>query len=97
MFRRQFLASLATPLLGAPRFTTDPFTQGIASGDPLPDGIVLWTRLTSPQLAESLEVEWIVAEDEALKKIVKRGKEVATPQFAHTVHADIRGLKPARW
>ncbi|MCX6610731.1 MAG: alkaline phosphatase D family protein [Acidobacteria bacterium] len=97
MFRRQFLASLATPLLGAPRFTTDPFTQGIASGDPLPDGIVLWTRLTSPQLAESLEVEWIVAEDEGLKKIVKRGKEVATPQFAHTVHADVRGLKPARW
>ena len=97
MFRRQFLASLATPLLGAPRFTTDPFTQGIASGDPLPDGIVLWTRLTSPQLAESLEVEWIVAEDESLKKIVKRGKEVATPQFAHAVHADVRGLKPARW
>ncbi len=97
MIRRQFLASLATPLLGAPRFSSDPFTQGIASGDPLPDGIVLWTRLTSPQLALSLEVEWVVAEDEGLKKIVKRGKEVATPQFAHTVHADIRGLKPARW
>ncbi len=97
MFRRQFLASLATPLLGAPRFTTDPFTQGIASGDPLPDGIVLWTRLSSPQLNESLEVEWILAEDEGFKKIVKRGKEVATPQFAHTVHADVRGLKPARW
>lgn len=97
MFRRQFLASLATPLLAAPRFTTDPFTQGIASGDPLPDGVVLWTRLTSPQLTESLEVEWIVAEDEGFKKIVKRGKEVATPQFAHTVHADVRGLKPAHW
>jgi len=97
MIRRRFLASLAAPLLGAPRFRTDPFTQGIASGDPLPDGIVIWTRLTSPQLTESLDVEWIIAEDEGLKKIVKRGKEVATPQFAHTVHADVRGLKPARW
>ena len=107
MIRRQFLISLAAaslnPLRGAPRFSKDPFTLGICSGDPLPDGMVLWTRLAMEPLAgggmgqDSHEVDWVVAEDEGLKKIVKRGKAVATPQFAHCVHADVRGLKPARW
>ncbi len=107
MIRRQFLCSLAAaslnPLRGAPKFSKDPFTLGICSGDPLPDGMVLWTRLAMEPLAgggmgqDSHEVHWVVAEDEGLKKIVKRGKAVATPQFAHAVHADVRGLKPARW
>ena len=93
MLRRHFLLSLAA----APRFNTNPFTQGIASGDPLPDGIVLWTRLESPLLNTGVEVDWIIAEDEGLKRIVKRGKEVASPEFAYSVHADVRGLKPGRW
>jgi len=102
MIRRQFLASIAAaslnPLRSAPRFQTDPFQLGICSGDPLPDGVVLWTRLAGSQLgSDSHEVEWVVAEDEGLKKIVKRGKDVATPQLAHSVHADVRGLKPGRW
>ncbi len=102
MLRRVFLASLAAarlaPLRSAPRFSSDPFQLGICSGDPLPDGIVLWTRLVSPQLdSGSVEVEWLLAEDEGMKKIVKRGKEAASAAFAHTVHADVRGLQPARW
>jgi alkaline phosphatase D len=102
MIRRQFLAGLAAaslnPVQGAPRFRENPFLLGICSGDPLPDGIVLWTRLAGTEVGQgSLEVEWVLAEDEGLKKVVRRGKEVATPQFAHSVHADVRGLKPARW
>lgn len=107
MIRRRFLAALtaaqAMPVFAAPRFSKDPFTLGICSGDPLPDGIVLWTRLALDPLngggmpAENIEVDWILAEDEQLKRIVKRGKEVASPQFAHSVHADVRGLKPGRW
>ncbi len=93
MLRRHFLLSLAA----APRFITNPFTQGIASGDPLPDGIVLWTKLESPQLTSGVEVEWLIAEDEGLKRVVKRGKEIASAQFDYAVHADVRGLKPARW
>src|SRR5262245_57291032 len=52
--RRQALAALAGVAFGLPAgirspFAEDPFTLGVASGDPLPDGIVLWTRLaTSP-------------------------------------------------
>jgi alkaline phosphatase D len=47
--------------------------------------------------SESHEVEWQVAEDEGMKRIVKRGKEVASPQLGHSVHADVRGLKPGAW
>jgi alkaline phosphatase D len=102
MIRRQFLASLAaarlTPLRAAPNFKTNPFTLGVCSGDPLPDGVVLWTRLTGDQLgAANHEVEFVVAEDEQFKRIVKSGRAIAAPQFAHAVHADVRGLKPARW
>lgn len=107
MVRRHFLAAIAAsqlnPLRAAPRFSTNPFTLGVCSGDPLPDGIVLWTRLApDPQNpsatgTDSFEVDWVVAEDEKLTRVVKRGREVATPQFAHSVHADVRGLKPGRW
>jgi alkaline phosphatase D len=102
MIRRQFLAALAaarlSPILAAPKFSVDPFQLGVCSGDPLPDGVVLWTRLLGEQLGNANhEVDYIVAEDEGLKKIVKKGRAVASPQFAHSVHADVRGLKPGRW
>lgn len=102
MIRRQFLAALAAarlaPVLAAPKFSSSPFGLGVCSGDPLPDGVVLWTRLVDEQLGNANhEVEYVVAEDEGLKKVVKRGKAMASPQFAHSVHADVRGLRPGRW
>jgi alkaline phosphatase D len=107
MIRRRFLTALAVaqaaPLLAAPRFPSDPFTLGICSGDPLPTGIVLWTRLALDPLHgggmpnQNIEVEWLLAEDEQFQRIVKQGREVASPQFAHSVHADVSGLKPGRW
>jgi alkaline phosphatase D len=54
------------------RFDRDPFTLGVASGDPLPDGVVLWTRLAPDPLTGGgvagapVEVEWLVARDDAL-------------------------------
>lgn len=107
MIRRRFLTALAAahaaPLLAAPRFPTDPFTLGICSGDPLHNGIILWTRLALDPLHgggmpnQNIEVDWLLAEDEQFKRIVKQGREVASPQFAHSVHADVAGLKPGRW
>lgn len=90
-------------LLAAPSFTANPFSSGIASGDPLMDGVVLWTRLMGDPARESawqrerVEVGYEVAEDEAMTRIVKRGKAVADPDQGHTVHADVRGLQPGRW
>jgi len=113
--RRAFLASAgAIALAGVPhivagairrnaRFPTFPFTLGVASGDPAPDGVVLWTRLAPDPLAgggmspEAVEVEWQVAADERMKDVVRRGKSIAAPELAHSVHVEVAGLLPDRW
>jgi len=86
-----------------PSFQAYPFQLGVASGDPSADGFVLWTRLAPEPLAgggmprESVWVYWQVAEDEAMTKIVASGKEIASPDWAHSVHVEVQGLKPDRW
>src|SRR5215470_4757059 len=86
-----------------PKFSADPFNLGVASGDPMPEGVVLWTRLAPDPLngggmpPAPVAVSWEVAEDEQLKKIIKRGQAVASPRFGHSVHVEVRGLKPAHW
>lgn len=78
------------------------FTMGVASGDPLPDGVVLWTRLAPlPLLGGGMPpipvpVDWEVAEDERFAKVVARGTEQAVPEFGHSVHAEANGLRPDR-
>ncbi|WP_328860258.1 alkaline phosphatase D family protein [Streptomyces sp. NBC_00306] len=78
------------------------FLHGLASGDPLPDGVLLWTRITPTP--ESLPgsgkgpdtaVGWEVAEDSAFTKVVARGTTTSTAETDHTVKADVRGLRPA--
>ncbi|KES04656.1 alkaline phosphatase [Streptomyces toyocaensis] len=78
------------------------FLHGVASGDPLPDGILLWTRVTPvPQavpgsgLGPDTEVSWTVARDRAFTDVVAKGSTLATAASDHTVKADIRGLRPA--
>ncbi len=86
----------------APVFLNDPFQLGVASGDPVADGFVIWTRLApdpfDPQALpfEPIEVTWEVAADEGMKKIVARGNQMARPHMSHSVHVDVRGLEPAR-
>nr|WP_197973715.1 MULTISPECIES: alkaline phosphatase D family protein [Streptomyces] len=81
---------------------TPAFLHGVASGDPLPDGILLWTRVTPTAeatpgsgLGPDTEVSWIVARDKAFTNIVAKGSTTATAASDHTVKADIRGLAPA--
>ncbi|WP_326598737.1 alkaline phosphatase D family protein [Streptomyces sp. NBC_01803] len=89
----------------APSFAADPFSLGVASGDPLPDGVVLWTRLAPDPLAldglggmppESVTVEWEIARDEAFADVVQRGETSAVPELGHSVHAEVSGLEPRR-
>src|SRR5258706_12019550 len=87
-----------------PRFATDPFTLGVASGYPLPTGVVLWTRLAPAPLIpgggmprEPVTVEWEVASDERMATIVRRGTTTAVPEWAHSVHVEVDGLEPGRW
>jgi alkaline phosphatase D len=83
----------------------DPFQLGIASGDPLPDSVVLWTRLAPAPLNPdgfggmpdaSYVVDWELANDEAFTSIVKSGTATATRAAAHSVHIEPAGLEPAR-
>ena len=89
-------------LVTTPRFASDPFTLGIASGDPLPDGVVLWTRLALDPLrgggmpADGIEVRWELADDDRMQRVVQRGTAIARPELGHAVHVDVRGLEPAR-
>src|SRR5829696_1759568 len=85
----------------ATRVPPGPFTLGVASGDPLPDGVVLWTRLAPTPLDPGggmpdapVPVAYEVAADERFRRIVRRGSALARPAGAHTVHADVRGLRP---
>jgi alkaline phosphatase D len=103
--RRLFLlrgAALASTIYAAPSFTKYPFSLGVMSGDPLPDGFVIWTRLAPDPLNGGgmdntpVEVEWTVAEDDAMRRIVKKGKTTAAPTLSHSVHVEVSGLKPSR-
>lgn len=87
-----------------PSFASYPFTLGVASGDPSPDGVVLWTRLAPRPLepgggmpATPVEVLWRVAEDEGLSRVVRSGTAIANPDWGHSVHVEVEGLQPGRW
>jgi len=91
------------PVVSRPRFTDYPFKLNVASGDPEPDGVVLWTRLAPKPLegggmpAEPVRTHWEVATDEAFTHIVRQGTALALPQLGHSVHVEVTGLKPHHW
>jgi alkaline phosphatase D len=113
--RRFFMAYGAAlssiPLLGragqaqaAPVFSADPFSLGVASGDPDANSVVLWTRLAPAPFepyggmpAEAVPVHWEVAADDSMRSIVASGRTLATPQLGHSVHVEVAGLAPDRW
>lgn len=84
----------------APKFSKYPFTLGVASGDPLSDSVVLWTRLAPDPLNgggmpnHAVPVKWELAADEHFRKVVKHGTEIAVPELAHSVHVEAEGLMP---
>ena len=108
--RRKFLACAAglaaagplARLLAQPKFDRNPFSLGVASGYPAPDGVVLWTRLAPDPHAgggmpeAAVEVGWEIAADEGFRKIVRSGRELASPEWAHSVRAEVSGLEPGR-
>ena len=89
-----------------PAFSGYPFKLGVASGDPEPDGVVLWTRLAPEPLADNgfggmpkdraVEVRWEVATDESFRRKVRGGKTLARPRLGHSVHVEVGGLLPDR-
>src|SRR5262245_56959755 len=86
------------------RASRDPFTHGVASGEPAADGFVLWTRLAPIPLAPDglggmsavLPVLREVATDQDMRRIVLAGTVDAQPRWAHSVHVEVAGLEPGR-
>lgn len=116
MQRRDFLSDIAAysvlcagvpniwRVTSTPRLVDDPFTLGVASGDPTPNSAVIWTRL-APKIfepdgglgGERITMTWEVADDEKFAKVVKSGRVTAVPELAYSAHVDVQGLEPDRW
>jgi alkaline phosphatase D len=80
------------------------FRHGVASGDPLPRAVLIWTRVT-PTAASTpgsgkgpkVKVAWEVATDRRFRHVVRRGTFATGPSRDHTVKVDVTGLKPSTW
>jgi len=85
------------------RSSAYPFTLGVASGDPSPDGVVLWTRLAPDPLNGGgmrplpVLVRWQVALDPQMMNVVSAGLAIAWPSLAHSVHVEVGGLRAGQW
>jgi len=111
--RRSFIKSSAAAaglVAAAPLYRTiayagtaseGPFVHGLASGDPLPNGAIIWTRLTPSDDAtpgsgkgRSTEVKWEVAADPGFRDVVRKGELTTQPRSDHSAKVDVSGLKP---
>ncbi|WP_256414735.1 alkaline phosphatase [Acinetobacter sp. 5862] len=70
------------------------FEHGVASGDPLQDRVILWTRLTPSDSSARLQVTWEIALDQQFKQIIKTDKVTTAAAQDFTVKVDAIGLKP---
>ncbi len=86
-----------------PPWSSYPFQLGVASGFPTHRSVVLWTRLV-PEPSQpdggmaplDYEVSYEVSTDERFRRIAARGKALASAQYGHSVHVEVRGLAPDR-
>lgn len=87
-------------LAAQPNLGANPFTLGVAAGDPRPESIVLWTRLAPEPLygggmpGRPVQVPWRVARDPEMRQVVAEGVATAMPELAHSVHVEVEGLLP---
>ena len=102
MLRRRFVHLLVSGILFAALGTkwrrgiaASPyaFRHGVASGDPLADGVILWTRISGASV-ESVEVGWQVAADAGMNAVLQSGRVETDARRDYTVKVDVRGLPP---
>jgi len=107
-FGASAITALSIPLesraaLAPAVFRTDPFQLGVASGDPSPDGFVIWTRLAPEPFKigygmpmAPVAVDWEVGDSASFKTIVAKGTAIAPPELGHAIHVEVGGLQPGR-
>ncbi|MFV2039029.1 MAG: alkaline phosphatase [Acidimicrobiales bacterium] len=92
-----------TPEAAPIELAGDPFSLGVASGDPTDTSVILWTRLAPDPMAGggmpdvAVPVRWEVGTDDTFAEVVASGTERAVPGLAHSVHVDASGLQPDSW
>ena len=93
----------AKKLWAQPTFSAYPFSLGVASGDPTPDGVVIWTKIAPKPLERGggmpkrpVEVGWSLATDATMRQVLQRGTAIAHPELGHAVHVEVAGLEPSR-
>ncbi len=95
-------AGRSTTTARVPRLDGPAFTLGVASGDPRPDSVILWTRLATDPVQgggmpdADVPVVWEVARDDRLRDVIASGVATASPRLGHSVHVDAAGLDPGR-
>ena len=96
-------STLSASALGATRLarvSANPFYLGVASGDPRPDSVVIWTRLARETLGNTLSrnepvsVDYEIAETANFSTIYRKGSAAALPELGYSVHLDLQGLNP---
>jgi alkaline phosphatase D len=70
-----------------------PFYHGVASGDPLHDRVIIWTRVTPKDSVPSIEVQWLVATEPTFATIVASDTVTTNPARDYTVKVDVQGLE----
>ena len=83
----------------APLYDTSlkPFYHGVASGDPLQDRVIIWTRVTPEDSATDVRVRWDIATDENFSSILKSDSTITNASKDYTVKVDVDGLQPAQY
>jgi alkaline phosphatase D len=72
------------------------FAHGVASGDPLTDRVIIWTRVSPVLQSNGVDVTWLVAADPELSRIIKRGRVTTNAARDYTVKVDVTGLRPGQ-
>ncbi len=101
MKRRTFLTGLGLSAIATRGFTASAeapahFTHGVASGDPLSDRVILWTRVIPQEAGNALTVNWRVATDQTFAHVVASGQTSASEASDYTIKVDATGLQPNR-
>jgi len=88
------LALAATPMLPLQAATPGgAFRHGVASGDPLSDRVIVWTRVTPPTQRSAITVDFVIATDPGLTQVVQRGSAKTNPDRDYTVKVDVARLQ----
>lgn len=94
--RRTFAGAAAGFLVGPRAYSQSAglFQHGVASGDPLPDRVIIWTRVSVPTAEDYVEVRWTMSRDPQMNRIEHRGVAYTNPAFDYTVKVDVPRLNP---